>query len=182
MAAARSGEKERVVAVVKKLDPDKRMDVVALLPPKSQAFFPEYRRERAGHPQRTESIRLQRLSKQVVADFQNCIVSIDYDSCVVHKHIQVIRGVREFTRRSCDAVNVSNIYFQKCRVAAFLCDFLRRFATSLGVSRADEHVKSFRRELSRDFVANAFVRAGNQHGFHVLFIGSVRIIGLQKIL
>jgi hypothetical protein len=43
-------------------------------------------------------------------------------------------------------------------------------------------VKTLRRELSRDFVANAFVRAGNQHRFHVLFIGRVRIPGLQKIL
>ena len=42
---ARSGQKDRVTAVVEKLDPDKRIDVVALLPPKSQAFFPEYRRE-----------------------------------------------------------------------------------------------------------------------------------------
>src|SRR6516164_8004326 len=45
MADVRSGEKDRVVAVVNKLDPDKRIDVVALLPPKSQAFFPEYRRD-----------------------------------------------------------------------------------------------------------------------------------------
>ncbi|SPF54119.1 conserved exported hypothetical protein [Candidatus Sulfopaludibacter sp. SbA4] len=45
MADARSGEKDRVMAVIQKLDPDKRTDVVALLPPKSQAFFPEYRRE-----------------------------------------------------------------------------------------------------------------------------------------
>ena len=45
VAAARSGEKDRVIAVIQKLDPDKRMDVIALLPPKSQAFFPAYRRE-----------------------------------------------------------------------------------------------------------------------------------------
>jgi hypothetical protein len=45
MADVRSGEKDRVIAVIQKLDPDKRMGVVALLPPKSQAFFPEYRRE-----------------------------------------------------------------------------------------------------------------------------------------
>jgi hypothetical protein len=43
-------------------------------------------------------------------------------------------------------------------------------------------VKPFGRELSRDFVADAFVGAGNQHGFHVLVIGRVRITGLQKIL
>jgi hypothetical protein len=42
-------------------------------------------------------------------------------------------------------------------------------------------VKSFGRELSRDFVANALVRAGNQHCFHVLFIERIRLLGLQKI-
>ena len=45
MAAVRSGEKERLMAVLERVDPAKRPDVVALLPPKSQAFFPEYRRE-----------------------------------------------------------------------------------------------------------------------------------------
>ena len=50
------------------------------------------------------------------------------------------------------------------------------------VADADVDMKSFGRELSRDFVANAFVRPGNQHRFHVLFIGRVRIVGLQKIL
>ena len=94
----------------------------------------------------------------------------------------MILDVREFTRGGCDAVIVGNVYFQKCRLAAFLCDLLRRFATSLCISRTYKHVKSFGRELSRDFVANAFVRAGNQHRFHVLFIGRVRIVGLQKIL
>jgi hypothetical protein len=43
-------------------------------------------------------------------------------------------------------------------------------------------VKTLGRELSRDFVANAFVRAGNQHRFHVLFVGRLRVVGLQKIL
>jgi hypothetical protein len=43
-------------------------------------------------------------------------------------------------------------------------------------------VKSFGRELSRDFVANAFVRTGNQYCFHVLFIERVCTLGLQKIL
>jgi len=58
----------------------------------------------------------------------------------------------------------------------------RRFATSLCIARTYKHMKSFGRELSRDFVANAFVRAGNQHCFHVLIIELVRILGLQKIL
>jgi hypothetical protein len=43
-------------------------------------------------------------------------------------------------------------------------------------------MKTFGRKLSRDFVANAFVRAGNQHCFHVLFFELIRILGLQKIL
>ncbi len=45
IADVRSGEKDRVMAVIAKLDPDKRVDVVSLLPPKSQVFFPEYRRK-----------------------------------------------------------------------------------------------------------------------------------------
>ena len=144
--------------------------------------FPEQRLERAGHSQRTESIRLQRLSKQLVADFQNCIVSVDNDPCVVHQHIEMILDFREFTRGDCDAVIVGNVYFQKRRLAAFLCDLLHGFATSFCIPRTDKRVKSFGRELSRHFMANAFVRAGDQHGFHVLFIGRVRITGLQKIL
>ena len=94
----------------------------------------------------------------------------------------MILDVREFTCRGCDAITVGNIYFQKCRLAAFLCDVLRRFATSLCVPRTYKHVKSFGRELSRDFVANAFVCTGNQHCFHVLFIERVCTLGLQKIL
>ena len=93
----------------------------------------------------------------------------------------MILDVREFKRRGCDAVIVGNIYFQKCRLAAFLCDLFRRFATSLCIPCTYKHVKSFGRELSPDFVANALVRAGNQHCFHVLFIERVRILGLQKI-
>lgn len=45
MAAVRSGDKDRLLAIIERLDPPKRPDVVAQLPPKSQAFFPEYRRE-----------------------------------------------------------------------------------------------------------------------------------------
>ncbi|MEO8371106.1 MAG: DUF1800 domain-containing protein [Candidatus Solibacter sp.] len=45
MAAVRSGDKDRLMAIIERLDPTKRPDVVAMLPPKSQAFFPEYRRE-----------------------------------------------------------------------------------------------------------------------------------------
>jgi uncharacterized protein (DUF1800 family) len=45
MADVRSGEKERVLAAIQRVDADKRMDAVAQLPPKSQAFFPQFRRE-----------------------------------------------------------------------------------------------------------------------------------------
>ena len=45
MADARSGEKDKVLAVFTAVDPAKRADVAALLPPKSQALVPEYRRE-----------------------------------------------------------------------------------------------------------------------------------------
>jgi len=52
------------------------------------------------------------------------------------------------------------------RLAAFLCDLLRRFATSLCIPRTYENVKSFGCELSRHFVATAFIRAGNQRRSH----------------
>jgi len=42
---ARSGEKDRVLTVFAALDPATRIDVAGLLPPKSQAWIPEYRRE-----------------------------------------------------------------------------------------------------------------------------------------
>jgi len=45
IADVRSGEKDRVMAVINRLDPARRVDVLAQLPPKSQVFFPEYRRE-----------------------------------------------------------------------------------------------------------------------------------------
>ena len=44
-AAVRSNDKERVLAVVNKLDFEKRVAVIGLLDPKFQAYFPEYRRE-----------------------------------------------------------------------------------------------------------------------------------------
>lgn len=45
LADARSGDKDRVRAVFAALDPAKRVDVMAMLPPKSQAVVPEYRRD-----------------------------------------------------------------------------------------------------------------------------------------
>jgi uncharacterized protein (DUF1800 family) len=45
VAAVRSDDKDRVMAVVNKLDPEKRVDVVGQLSPQGQAYFPAYRRE-----------------------------------------------------------------------------------------------------------------------------------------
>jgi uncharacterized protein (DUF1800 family) len=45
IADARSGEKEKVLTVFAALDPAKRADVAWQIPPKSQVFVPQYRRE-----------------------------------------------------------------------------------------------------------------------------------------
>ena len=82
MADARSGEKDRVIAVIHKLDPDKRMDVVALLPPKSQAFFPEYRREaqvrRTPRLAASEDLKEARIYRAVYSNRQLEEVLVDY--------------------------------------------------------------------------------------------------------
>jgi uncharacterized protein (DUF1800 family) len=44
LADVRSGDKDKVLAVLATLDPNKRADLVAQLPPKSQAVVPQYRR------------------------------------------------------------------------------------------------------------------------------------------
>jgi len=82
MADARSGEKDRVMAVIQKLDPDKRTDVVALLPPKSQAFFPEYRREaqvrRTPRLAASEDLKAARMYRVVYSNRQLEEVLVDY--------------------------------------------------------------------------------------------------------
>jgi uncharacterized protein (DUF1800 family) len=82
MADARSGEKDRVIAVIQKLDPDKRTDVVALLPPKSQAFFPEYRREaqvkRMPQIAASEDLKEARMYRAVYSNRQLEEVLVDY--------------------------------------------------------------------------------------------------------
>ncbi len=45
VVAVRSDNKDRVIAAVNNVDPEKRPDVVGFLTPKNQALFPEYRRE-----------------------------------------------------------------------------------------------------------------------------------------
>jgi len=82
VADARSGEKDRVVPLIDRLDPEKRVDVVALLPPKSQAFFPEYRR--AAQARRTprlvasEDLKEARLYRAVYSKRQLEEVLVDY--------------------------------------------------------------------------------------------------------
>jgi uncharacterized protein (DUF1800 family) len=82
MADARSGEKDRVIAVIQKLDPDKRMAAVALLPPRSQAFFPEYRREaqmrRTPQLAASEDLKEARMYRAVYSNRQLEEVLVDY--------------------------------------------------------------------------------------------------------
>ena len=82
IADARSGEKDRVVAAITKLDPDRRIDVVALLPPKSQAFFPEYRRDaqvrRAPQLAASEDLKEARMYRAVYSNRQLEEVLVDY--------------------------------------------------------------------------------------------------------
>ena len=82
MADVRSGEKERVIAAIQKLDPEKRVNVIAMLPPKSQAFFPEYRREsqmkRTPQLVVSEDMREARLYRAVYSNRQLEEVLVDY--------------------------------------------------------------------------------------------------------
>lgn len=82
MADVRSGEKDRVIAAIQKVDPDKRMDVVAQLPPKSQAFFPEYRREvqmrRMPRLAASEDLKEARMYRVVYSNRQLEEVLVDY--------------------------------------------------------------------------------------------------------
>jgi uncharacterized protein (DUF1800 family) len=82
MADVRSGEKDRVMAVIQKLDPDKRIGVIALLPAKSQAFFPEYRREaqmsRTPQLAASEDLKEARVYRAVYSNRQLEEVLVDY--------------------------------------------------------------------------------------------------------
>lgn len=82
MADARSGEKDRVVRVVDRLDPEKRVEVVGLLPPQSQAFFPDYRREaelkRTPQLVAAEDLKEARLYRAVYSNRQLEEVLVDY--------------------------------------------------------------------------------------------------------
>ena len=81
-ADARSGDKARVMAAVARIDPDKRVDVVSVLPPKSQAWFPEYRREaqmkRQPQLAASEDLKEARLYRAVYSNRQLEEVLVDY--------------------------------------------------------------------------------------------------------
>jgi uncharacterized protein (DUF1800 family) len=82
ISEVRAGERNRVVAIVNKVDPERRADVVALLPPKSQAFFPEYRRDAQFKrtPQLTASddLKQARIYRSVYSNRQLEEVLVDY--------------------------------------------------------------------------------------------------------
>jgi len=82
LADVRSGDKDRIIAVVTKLDPDRRINVISQLPPKSQALFPEYRR--AAMMRRTprlvagEDMKQARVYRAVYSNRQLEEVLVDY--------------------------------------------------------------------------------------------------------
>ena len=82
IAGVRSGDRDRVMAIVAKLDPDKRVDVVGLLPPKSQIFFPEYRRQaqmkRTPQLTASEDLKEARVYRAVYSNRQLEEVLVDY--------------------------------------------------------------------------------------------------------
>jgi uncharacterized protein (DUF1800 family) len=82
MADARSGNKERVEALFAALDPAKRADVAALIPAKSQALVPEYRRagrfKRAPRPVVSEDLKEARVFRAVYSNRQLEEVLVDF--------------------------------------------------------------------------------------------------------
>jgi uncharacterized protein (DUF1800 family) len=80
--ALRSDDKERVTVVVNKLDEEKRVEVVALLSPKSQSYFPEYRREaqmrRTPRQVAGEDVKEARIYRAVYSNRQLEEVLVDY--------------------------------------------------------------------------------------------------------
>ena len=82
VAAVRSGEKERAVAAVNKVDPVRRADLVALLPLKTQVYFPQYRREarmkRTPQIAASEELEEARVYRAVYSNRQLEEVLVDY--------------------------------------------------------------------------------------------------------
>ncbi len=82
MADARSGDKDRVLAVFAALDPAKRTDVAAMIPAKSQAIVPEYRREgqfkRSPRQVASEDLKEARVYRAVYSNRQLEEVLVDF--------------------------------------------------------------------------------------------------------
>jgi uncharacterized protein (DUF1800 family) len=82
IADVRSGERDRVIAIVNKVDPDRRADLVSVLPPKSQSFFPEYRREaqlkRMPQLAVSDDVKQARMYRSVYSNRQLEEVLVDY--------------------------------------------------------------------------------------------------------
>jgi uncharacterized protein (DUF1800 family) len=82
IADLRAGDKEKVLAVFATLDPEKRIDVAGLLPPKSQAAVPEYRRQgqfkRAPRMVASEDLKEARLFRAVYSNRQLEEVLVDF--------------------------------------------------------------------------------------------------------
>ena len=82
MADARSGDKDRVLAVFAALDPAKRTDVAAMIPAKSQAIVPEYRREgqfrRSPRTVASEDVKEARVFRAVYSNRQLEEVLVDF--------------------------------------------------------------------------------------------------------
>jgi uncharacterized protein (DUF1800 family) len=78
----RSGDKEKILAVLATLEPDKRIDVAGQLPPKSQAFIPEYRRaaqfRRTPRLVASEDLKEARVLRAVYSNRQLEEVLVDY--------------------------------------------------------------------------------------------------------
>jgi uncharacterized protein (DUF1800 family) len=82
VADVRSGDKGRVLAVFSEIDPAKRVDVASLLPVKSQAIVPEYRRDgqmkRSPRQVASEDLKEARVFRAVYSNRQLEEVLVDF--------------------------------------------------------------------------------------------------------
>jgi hypothetical protein len=79
----------------------------------------------------------------------------------------VIGSFRKLARGGRDARIICDIDLQKRRFPASLRDLSHRFLTGIPITRTDEDLKSLSRELTRDFIANPFIRSRDQCGVHL---------------
>jgi uncharacterized protein (DUF1800 family) len=81
-ATLRMGDKDQALAILNEFDPDKRGDLVAMLPPNRQQLFPEYRREatmkRAPQQAVAEDLKEASLYRSVYSNRQLEEVLVDY--------------------------------------------------------------------------------------------------------